>query len=1055
MFVSFSVPVFLFWAFIAAFLPGAIISFSLFRKDELNGLEKTLTGFAIGMVSLPLIPFLLYFLLGITFSYQVALFSVALLYAIAIALFVKNKVYEEIKLPASLSFKLPGDQDVANALTSIKPATLISAALIIVLILSYLIRIGSYSPIFQELDPYYYTYVAHQVLSIGYNPWDDQTSWYPELKVDHREIPEISYLESLWYSLYTGGAPYNNDNMHLAVIASMYPPIAAVLAVFFIYLLVSTSTSRREWGVVAAGIASFLPVLVYKLAAGEQEVQPYAFFALFFFYAMYALAMSRKDLRFVTLAGLAFVAVCLGSSSQLLALSAAMIFMIGQSVLYFLRDKDASELMWMLKANAVVFVIGPLLGSAILKDIFAIGSPTTLVAGPYLLCLAFVGLLCAMKLKLSETQGAWKSYTAFILAAMAVAGIILFAVTPLGDMVKNVASAGFGIAQYNAPLDRTIAEQGGASTAFDSQLGNVAAVFNQPASGQNMFSQFIGYVMWLLLLPATTIVNFILSISVSFINFVVGTTVSIAPLDNSTMLFWILAFMIALAHSLWKFYKGGTVDDLFVLFLAIVMPPFIVGIIKAKYTIYAGVMLAVAIGFTLEPLSRFLAWVGEQVSKEDKELLKRQAYYVVLILGVALVVVQFAYANFASSLAMASTQPLYQNDPAALAPKFKAFCAASNDPDICAAAADPMGYASQGTNYQYSYKLCLASVFSNVTYLSDPGKAPSSEPQAAYFRCQRLSDYWVSSMEWIRGNTPNGSRIVSWWDYGHWINYFGLRNAVIRNEHASHEMIGDVAHAYVDGGPEDLKAYMKSHDIRYALFDMELISGGGQLGGKFGALNYLSCARDNETTVAKAPGESQCEAEHLWEVAFVSSQPCTISSLSNKTGMIAYEMYEDVYQPGPDGSAKFVGTVYRAFYRPECVNPTDTNIIAYCQNAVKAVPTYCVGPATLATGQQTYATYYLNQTYPNGDLKLNKALLQLPYQLDNTYHFGPATAVTLLYTDDPVWLENGEVKSGYEDRKGKFYSSNLYRGLFLNDIPGFKLVYSTSDNAVKIYEIEG
>jgi asparagine N-glycosylation enzyme membrane subunit Stt3 len=1111
LFVSFSVPVFLFWAFIAAFLPGAIISFSVFRnvasgkpdtsmlaarpprQDELNRIEKLLVGFALGMVALPLIPFLLYFALGIKFSYAIALLSVAALYAIAIALLIRNKAYEGISLPAispaGFTFSLPklpasGDE-VMKAVLSVRPSTLICAGLVIVLILTYLVRIGSYSPVFQELDPYYYTYAAHQILSLGGNPENDQTSWYPDLVVDHREIPVISYLESIWYSLYTGGAPYNNDNMRLADIASMYPPIAAVLAVFFIYLLVSVA-SRREWGVIAAGIAAFTPVFVYKLAAGEHESQPYAFFALFFFYAMYALAVSRKDMRFTVLAGLAFAAVSLGSSSQLLALSAAVIFLAGQAVLLFLRDSDAEGIKQLLISNAIIFAIGPLLGSALLKDIFATGSSSAFLIGPAVLCLGFVGLLYAMKKKLPDAQGAWKSYSAFIILAISAFGIAIFAATPLGDMVEQVALAGFGIAKYNAPLDRTIAEQGGAPSAFDSQLGNIASVFSEPAAGaqgQNMFSLIFDYLKWLIFIPFTTIVNVLLSVMVSFINFVLGTDVGIDPKANSVMLFWILAFIVSIAWSLWKSAKkepvacapqfasrAGDEDScLPLLFLAIVMPPFIVGIIKAKYTIYAGVVLAVAIGFTLEPLKKFIGRVvlmagsvkdstteGAKTSTtEDAKTSGDAAYLLILLLGATLIFMQFTYANFSSSLAMTSIQPLYQNDPAALAPKFKQFCAATNDADICAAAADPLGYAAKGTNYQYSYKLCLASVYSNISYLNNPGAAPTYEPQAAYFRCQRISDYWIDSMEWLRGNTPNGSRIVSWWDYGHWINYFGLRNAVVRNEHASHKMIGEVAHAYVDGSPEVLKEYMKSHGIRYALFDLEIMAGGGQFGGKYGALNYLSCASDNETDVSKSPGGSQCEAEHMWEIIFVATQqPCTISSISNRTGFIAYEMYEDVYEPGPDGRAVFTGTVYRAFYRPECINPADPNAIGFCKNMVKAVPAYCVGQVTLANGQQTWAPYYLNQTYPNGDLKLNKARIEMPYELQSSYHFGPATGVTLLYTDEPIWLENGEVKSGYEDRKGKFYSSNIYRGLVLDSIPGFRLAYTTPDKAVKIYELE-
>ena len=60
----------------------------------------------------------------------------------------------------------------------------------------------------------------------------------------------------------------------------------------------------------------------------------------------------------------------------------------------------------------------------------------------------------------------------------------------------------------------------------------------------------------------------------------------------------------------------------------------------------------------------------------------------------------------------------------------------------------------------------------------------------------------------------------------------------------------------------------------------------------------------------------------------------------------------------------------------------------------------------------------------------------------------------MFYTKDEIWLESGEVKSGYEDRKGKFYDSNLYKAFFTGDLPGFELAYMTPGGDVKIYKIE-
>jgi hypothetical protein len=441
-----------------------------------------------------------------------------------------------------------------------------------------------------------------------------------------------------------------------------------------------------------------------------------------------------------------------------------------------------------------------------------------------------------------------------------------------------------------------------------------------------------------------------------------------------------------------------------------------------------------AVAFVLSQTNNLLG-----LFTKDKSI-HEATHYALLILGITLVCLQFLLPNgLAPSLIWGSFQPLYQNGPDALGAKFQQFCNESKDQEVCAAAANPQDYASKGTNYQYSYKLCLLSVFSKYEYIRNPSPAAPWETTTAFYRCQRLSEYWIDSMEWVKGNTEPNSRITSWWDYGHWINFFGERNAVIRNEHASHKMIGDVAHNYVDATPSELLSWMKEHDSKYALFDTELVYGGSSLGGKYGALNYLSCARDNDTSVAQNPGESKCEADHLWETIFISSSPCTISSLTNRTGYTAYKIY--------------VGQTYLPYYPGFCVNVVDANVAASCRINIRAVPTYCVGNTTLATGESTYVTYYLNQTYPNGDLKLNKALLQLPYQLESTYHMGSVTSVTLFYTNDKIWLENGEIKSGYEDRKGKFYDSSLYHALFLNELPGFRLVYSSPTGAVKIYKI--
>ncbi len=1026
MFVSFSLLAFLLWMSVSTFIPGALLSFALFKKHGFSFIEKLLLGFALGLVLLPMIPFLLYLILGVNFSSTVAYASVAALYVISLALFVKEKAYEgAFPKSGSLTFTLSND-------------AMVQGSLVLLLIITYILRIGTYSPIYQELDPYFYTYVPQQLLTIGYNPFVDWTAWFPEVPLGHRIFPTQSYLEATWYVLYTGGTAFSNSMLFL--VSSMLPPILAVLSVFFVYLLISRISDRR-WGVIAAGLVSFLPVFVYKLSAGEQGAEPYAFFGLAFLYAAYALALKAKDIHLPTrakpldfgseaiyplMAGLAFFAFSSGSISQIVGITTILLYIAGQSILLFLKDEEG--LKRFIVMNAIFLFVGALVGVGIVKAVFEAGKPSFTIPLSLFAALAFSCILLAIKRFLPD-----RTQSAMALGIVLVLGVIVYAATPVGALIKSVGQSGFSFATFQIPLDRTIAEQNLASSDLSSQIGFIAQAYSLPPlldSPQSFFS----LVMYVILAPFSLISNAILGLGVAVTNFVLGTSVSWADKDVSMLLFWIFAFICSLIYCLWKFFKGED-DSLFMLFLAAVLPPTIVGLLKIKYTIYAAFLVAVAVGFSFVQIESLI----RRIVKDEGE---RKTYLAALLgIGIFFLLFQFLYQGFAPSIVWGSFQTLYQNNPAALAAKFQSFCSISNMSDVCAAAADPMGYASNGTNNQYDGNLCMLSIYSNPSYLQDPSLAPQWEVQAALYRCQRLADYWVNSMEWISNSTEPDARITSWWDYGHWINYLGQRGAVLRNDqHASPQMVGEVAHAYIAGTPEELKSFMEAHSSRYALFDIELIAANGQLGNKYGALNYLSCAQDNLTSVADAPGSSQCESDHTWETIFISQTPCVISSLTNRTGLTAYEMY--------------AGQQYISYYPPNCETPTSASDIAYCQDFIRAVPTYCVGNVTLANGQSTYGTYYLNETYPNGDLKINKAFLQMPYQIPTTSHMGPVTGATLFYTEDPIWLENGVVKSGYEDRKGKFYDSNLYRAMFLGDLPGFQLVYSTPDGgSVKIYEI--
>jgi len=269
-------------------------------------------------------------------------------------------------------------------------------------------------------------------------------------------------------------------------------------------------------------------------------------------------------------------------------------------------------------------------------------------------------------------------------------------------------------------------------------------------------------------------------------------------------------------------------------------------------------------------------------------------------------------------------------------------------------------------------------------------------------------------MDWISRNVDERDRVLSWWDYGHWINYFGGRKAVIRNEQASPGMIGRTAHDFLIGSGQDLIDSMNYFDSRYVLFDVEII-GGDTFGGKYGALNYLGCAHEGLTMLAQDPGTSRCEYDHSPERLIIAKTKtpgtvCTISESQQRTGVYAYRLT----MQGIDAQS----------------------------------PAYCVGTVKISDGSEVPATYYLDKKDANGDLALSKGTIRVVADYDDSVQ------AEMVYDERKIWPgPNGTWVDGMEDAKTDFYRSNLYRGFYLENLQGFDLVYKSKDGEVKIFRM--
>lgn len=153
------------------------------------------------------------------------------------------------------------------------------------------------------------------------------------------------------------------------------------------------------------------------------------------------------------------------------------------------------------------------------------------------------------------------------------------------------------------------------------------------------------------------------------------------------------------------------------------------------------------------------------------------------------------------------------------------------------------------------------------------------------------------TVSWLSKNHP-GENVLTWWDYGDDLDCMGL-NSTISSKNSDDPETLHVAYLLVAGTEQELRSFMKLNGVKYLMVPDELVSDGfGNFGGKYDALNYLSCAYLNQTDVTRNIGDSECEKKHLPKLANSSS----------------YEKYEMNYT-GQDAKLPFYESIlYKATF---------------------------------------------------------------------------------------------------------------------------------------------
>lgn len=775
------------------------------------------------------------------------------------------------------------------------PGLAIFGILLILMLIAFGTRIANLSAAqhFFEFDPYFDMLSTKSILVYGSQWLYDHSAWPTAVNgTPHRIEPLVPYIEAFWYDI--SNPPTTQISTALLTnVSSVYPPITAALLVFVVFLFLYHKYDGTT-ALIGAAFATAMPALITTFISGEQLVEPWGIFAMFFFYACYLLAVQdMKNKRYAILAGIAFASTFLGAHYYTVNAGVFAIYILLQGVIDVFRKKDMTDFY---KMNAIVIFIIALFYVAFgpYKSVLFDRLPSILGI-PVIISFPLVALLLVALFDYGPKIAAKRKYIRSVnqttslawLLVLAVFGVLLVFLTPLGAPVERYIALSYHFTTPSIALFMTVQEY--APTGFN---------FNFGAAGFGIIG---------------------------------------ASIANVNIIVW-LALILFTALEGYAIYERDSKAS--ILAVAAVWPLAIAGMIEIKYLPHFGVAYILAI----------CCIIGEllYLAKGDKN-----ARWAILIFSIILVAVEM---RAILAVSVAASQPN-----------------------------------------------CAQLIYNNSL--------------GANLFCNQVPTYWLQASAWMSQNVgPFAPRILAWWDYGDWINWFGNSNAVLRGDNAIAKLDYQTAARFVLGqadgyGPGNLSNFSSSIQSKYILFD-------DQLTQKWQALDFLACIGTNQTSRAFAAsqaqgsgtpyvlGQSQCELSH--DPAYVLLPFSNILQLGND--ILPYTTSVNNFCTLPGKKIQAV-----------------KGLILAGHNFLNQ--TLCV-PINYTSPVNAIRVLYQNGTESN--------ILLVP---TSQFYFGTANLSNQNYIFYMALYLPNSANGTITNAPTQFYDSNYYRGFYLGQLPGFTLVY--------------
>ncbi len=858
---------------------------------------------------------------------------------------------------------------------------LILLAIILLTFATRMFGIGP-SPHFYEFDPYFDMMAAQSILVYGQQFYTSHSAWPIETSGSVMRVqPLIPYLEAYWYSLANYLGPNNNSTFStnlMSYVGDVYPPISAALLVFAIFVLLYHEYGKYI-GLIGASLAACMPVLFTTFVAGEQLLEPWGIFTLFFFFAAYIFAIKdMKSTRLAVLAGIAFASTFLGAHYYTVDAGVFAIYILLQGLVNVLRGTTSKHFY---KMNIIVIVvIAVFLAAYTAYKSTLSGAIPGILGIPVTLALPIMALIVVAVMeyvpKLLKNRGilfkklGMKEYLIWIIIVAILSAAMISVIPSLRHTVYGYINLSAHYTTPSIPLFMTVEE-----------FIPTGLLYNFGAAGFGIIGASIG---------------------------------------GLPVLVWLISAIALILIVISIIYRKSTVG---ILYGAIAFPLMFAGFSEVKYLPHFGVVLiilfCIIIGevllladndFSIKQYAKNLSAAGDKRPEYHNAFQKHRAFvYAMIAIGlffispilaiIMLLAVTFMKKSGGSNTYLYALLFLFIIiEVAAVVVNHHVMLGESGS--IVQAFAGAFTYA--------------ANQAAACNIIAAHGNSIGSD-----LFCNIVPAYWLNAMAWIKQNVgPTGYRVLAWWDYGDWINWFGNSPAVLRGDNsAPTEDYATAAH-YVLGskdgyGPQSLASYMNSNQTKYVLFDQDLIA-------KWQALDFLACVGVNQTSRAYAIAQGQAQSP---------AQPYVLGTSQCE---IAHDpQFVLIPLPALVQNQSFTQSIS---YYCGISNGTKPLIASYLvQGQSLSNKTVCVDGTPNSNG--------ILSIYNTTGSKLNAVVQSSFYEGVISVSGTPFVEYLMIY------LPNGP-NNTITNQPSEFYSSNYYKGFILGDLPGFTQVYPSASNGI-------